>query len=206
MWLAANVFGLAAGLALFGVLDSTVGEMGDTGDAIAHVGGLPLAAAVFGFGQWLVLRRFVRRSAWGIVGAALGLTVGYIGGFLVADGGTDFVVGLALMGLGSGVVQWLVLRQQYRGAGWWAVASVAGFTIGGAVAVGAAIAGLGDRLGSGVLGYVALVTFFGIVAGAAGGGMTGRVLTGFGRSRGGAVWAPVRPASVPASESNMRRA
>ena len=46
-WVVANALGLAAGMALFGILDDTAGEMGDTGDAIAHLGGLPLAATVF---------------------------------------------------------------------------------------------------------------------------------------------------------------
>jgi len=179
-WVVANAVGLAAGMALFAVLDDTVGELGDTGDAIAHLGGLPLAGTVFGVCQWLILRRYAQRSAWGIVGAAIGLTVGYLGGFLVADGGTDFLVGFALMGIGSGLAQWLVLRRRYRHSGWWAAASGAGFAIGGVVAVGLAVAGLADRLGSGIGGYVALVTFFGIVAGAAGGGLTGLV---FGRLR-----------------------
>jgi hypothetical protein len=69
-WVAANALGLGTGMALFGVLDDTVGELGDTGDAIAHLGGLPLAATVFGLCQWLILRRYARRSGWGIVGAA----------------------------------------------------------------------------------------------------------------------------------------
>jgi hypothetical protein len=98
----------------------------------------------------------------------------------VADGGTDFAVGFALMGIGSGLAQWLVLRRRYWGSGWWAAASGAGFTIGAMVAVGLAVAGLADRLGSGIGGYVVLVSFFGIVAGAAGGGLTGLV---FGRLR-----------------------
>jgi len=179
-WVAANALGLAGGMALFGVLDDTVGELGDTGDAVAHLGGLPLAATVFGLCQWLILRRFVQRSAWGIVGAAVGLTLGYVGGFLIADGGTDFVVGFALMGIGSGLAQWLVLRRHYRRSGWWVAASGAGFAIGAMVAVGIAIAGLADLFGSGIVGYVALVSFFGIVAGAVGGGLTGFV---FGRLR-----------------------
>ncbi len=175
-WVAANAFGLAIGEALFGVLDATVGEKGDTGDAIAHLGGLPLAAVVFGVCQWLVLRKYVRHSAWSVVAAAVGLTVGYLVGFVLADGGVDFVLGAALMGIGSGVAQWIVLRRQYQRAGWWVAASGAGFTIGAVVAVGIAIAGLGDALGSGVFGYVILVSFFGLVAGAAGGGLTGLVL------------------------------
>jgi len=178
-WVAANAIGLAAGMALFGVLDDTVGELGDTGDAIAHLSGLPLAATLFGLCQWLVLRHYAQRSGWGIVGAAIGLTLGYLGGFLIADGGADFVMGFALMGIGSGLAQWLVLRQRYERSGWWAAASGAGFTIGAVVAVGIAIAGLADRLGSGIVGYVALVSFFGIVAGAAGGGLTGFVLGRF---------------------------
>jgi len=176
-WVAANALGLAAGMALFGVLDDTVGELGDTGDAIAHLGGLPLAATVFGLCQWLILRRYAQRSAWGIVGAATGLTLGYLGGFLIADGGADFVVGFALMGIGSGLAQWLVLRQRYMRSGWWAAASGAGFTIGAVVAVGIAVAGLGDRLGSRIVAYVALISFFGLVAGAAGGGLTAFVLS-----------------------------
>jgi hypothetical protein len=96
-WVAANALGLAAGMALFGVLEDTVGELGDTGDAIAHLGGLPLAASVFGLCQWLILGRYAHWSAWGIVGPARGLTLGYLGGFLIADRGADFVVGPALM-------------------------------------------------------------------------------------------------------------
>jgi hypothetical protein len=176
-WVAANAIGLAAGMALFGVLDDTVGELGDTGDAIAHLGGLPLAATVFGLCQWLVLRHYAQRSGWGIVGAAIGLTLGYLGGFLIADGGADFVMGFALMGIGSGLAQWLLLRQRYERSDWWAAASGAGFTIGAVLAVGIAVAGLGDRLGSGVVAYVALVSFFGLVAGAAGGGLTAFVLS-----------------------------
>ncbi len=175
-WVAANALGLAVGMALFGVLDDTVGELGDTGDAIAHLVGLPLAATVFGLGQWLVLRRYAQGSAWGIVGAAIGLTLGYLGGFLLADGGADFVLGFALMGIGSGLAQWLVLRRRYTLSGWWVAASGAGFTIGAVIAVGIAIAGLADRLGNGTVAYVALVSFFGVVTGAAGGGLTGFVL------------------------------
>ncbi len=80
------------------------------------------------------------------------------------------------MGIGSGLAQWLVLRQRYMRSGWWVAASGAGFTIGGVVAVGIAVAVFGDRLGSGIVAYVALVSFFGLVAGAAGGGLTALVL------------------------------
>jgi len=60
-WVVANALGLAAGMALFGILDDTAGEMGDTGDASAHLGGLPLAATVFVVCQWLILRRYAQR-------------------------------------------------------------------------------------------------------------------------------------------------
>jgi hypothetical protein len=175
-WVAVNALFLAAGQAAFGVLDETVGEQGEVGDAVAHLVGLPLAAAIFALGQWLILRRYVRRSGWAAAGSIAGLTVGYLAGFAIADGGADTVLGFALMGVGTGLVQWLVLRRQFEGSGWWAAASTVGFSVGGILAVGAAVAGLADALGGSAAAYVILVTIFGIVGGVVGGTLTGAVL------------------------------
>jgi hypothetical protein len=110
-WVAVNALFLAAGQAAFGILDETVAEQGEVGDAIAHL-------------------------------------VGYLAGFAIADGGADTVLGFALMGVATGLVQWLVFHRQYDGSGWWAAASGVGFSVGGVLAVGAAVAGLGDALGA----------------------------------------------------------
>jgi hypothetical protein len=182
-WVAANAIGLAIGQAAFAVVDDTIGEMGDAGDAVAHLGGLPVAGVIFGLSQWLAIRRYVPGAAWAIPAAAVGLTVGYIGGFLLGGGGVDSVFGFFLMGTATGLVQWLVMRRTYEGSGWWAAASAVGFLLGALVALGVAIAGLAAALPAGIAGFVLLLVFFGLVDGAIGGALTGAVFVGLKATR-----------------------
>jgi len=175
-WVIASTLGLAVGQVLFAMLDATIGDMGELGDGIAHYVGLPLAGAAFGFAQWRVLRRFVERSAWGIVAGAIGLLVGYVLGFLLAGPPIDFVLGYVFMGTAAAIAQWLALRRRVARSGWWVPVSAGAFVVGGIAAVGAAVAGLGDALGSGEVSFVILVLVLGLIVGSISSALTGAVL------------------------------
>lgn len=88
---------------------------------------------VLGLAQWLIVRRYMPRAGWWvpatIVAAVLiaaATVVAYEGGgyrsFFVRNGIGTLVEGLAL-----GMAQWLVLRRHVTRAGWWVVASAAGW-------------------------------------------------------------------------------
>ena len=86
---------------------------------------------LMGFGQWLVLRRWVDRARWWILAStagwggaiALGITM-Y--GIFAAELRWE-VVGVAItlpvVFFGVGLFQWLLLRRWVRRAGWWLLAS-----------------------------------------------------------------------------------
>ena len=91
-----------------------------------------LGAAVLGLGQWLSLRRFgVARTAW-VPATTFGFLAGYVV-FRLAEGNLAgereevlSLVGLvSLVATGVGVGQWLILRSQFRHAGWWILAVLA---------------------------------------------------------------------------------
>ncbi len=175
-WVIASTLGLAVGQVLFAMLDATIGDMGDLGDGIAHYVGLPLAGAAFGFAQWRVLRQFVERSAWGIIAGAIGLLFGYVLGFLVVGPPIDFLLGYVFMGTAAAIAQWLALRRRVARSGWWIPASAGAFVAGAIAAVGAAVAGLGDALGSGEVSFVILVLVLGLIVGSISSALTGAVL------------------------------
>jgi hypothetical protein len=113
-----------------------------------------------GWGFWLL---WVLAST---VGWAVGLAVGDAVGDAVGGGGVVAMV--AAVG-GAGVAQWLLLRRQVHRAGWWILASTAGWAVGLAVggavshavvgAVGSAVRfavllAVGDAVGGAVAGTV----------------------------------------------------
>ena len=80
-------------------------------------------------GQWVLAS---------IVGVALGLAVAMLVVLVVHNlvGGMaeDRVPFLLFLSIGVGSMQWLVLRRPMRRAGWWVLASIAGWTAGDALA------------------------------------------------------------------------
>jgi hypothetical protein len=138
--------------------------------------GLALLGAVAGTGQWLLLRRHLRRaSQWGwamaltfVVGASLAELASFSGVALIPS----FALSFLLLGPVCGIFQWLTLRSQVPRAGWWVLAQAASwlvlFIVSGVVGYGAAI-----YLGGTVDDYLA-VSY--AVGGAALGAMTGAVL------------------------------
>jgi len=196
MWISANALGLGVGMALFAAIAEGMEQSGilgspELGDKVGHLIGLALAGALFGLMQWSVLRRYISQTGWGALGSAVGLTVGYIGGYIMGGPPFDFILAPALAGLLGGIAQWFALRRHVAGAGWWAPASALGFLIGGIAGTAIAILGLGDALGGGYLAWIALNGVVYLVAGAIGGAITASVLMRLLR----------RSAAAPASES-----
>ncbi len=112
------------------------------------VGGILTAAL-----QWVVLRGQVRRAArWiaasVVAAAAVGVVVFAVG---AVDADVGWVLGAGSFGTFVGVLQWLMLRRQFTGAGWWILASTAGWVV--ALPVG------------GFFGWAALGTVYGVVTG-----------------------------------------
>lgn len=179
-WVLANVVGFGVGMAIFAAVAEGIARNGvfgsaEIGDRVGHLIGLPLAGALFGYLQWLVLRRYVSGAGWAVLGAAVGLTAGYILGYIMGGPPFDFVLGPTLAGLFAGIAQWIALRRTYR-AGWWAPLSAGAFALGGIVGTAIALLGLGDALGGSYPAWIALNGVVFAVTGAVGGVITGAVL------------------------------
>ena len=90
-----------------------------------------MTGLLMGFGQWLVLRRWVDRAWWWILAAGAGwggaVALGMTTGLIFIEELRWEIVGWALMVpaifLGVGLFQWLLLRRWVRRAGWWLLAS-----------------------------------------------------------------------------------
>jgi hypothetical protein len=176
-WLTAN----ALGLALWGIIQDTLGEYGPGDSMLASLVGLLLVGAVAGTLQWRVLRSWLGGTGWGILGGSLGYAAGFIAGFTLAGAPLDFILGFMGFGAGSGLGQWLTLRLALARAWRWPLASSLGFGFSGAVGiilVGAS--GLADSvdaaLGGGVVAFAVILSMIGIVSGLVGGTITGLVL------------------------------
>ncbi len=97
--------------------------------------------------QWLTLRRHLSQAGWWVlatlVGWFLGVAfvmtgVGVVIGDWLEYGLVGNVITFGIIGLALGITQWLILRRQVLQAGWWILASLAGWVV-LALAVGKAI-------------------------------------------------------------------
>jgi hypothetical protein len=127
-----------------------------------------LGLAVLLLGQWLILRRFISRAGWWPLLSTVGLLAGTLLGSELGDQverlASNLLLALpesvvsadaslrlssllgpavagACLGDGLGLCQWLLLRGQLPGAGWWPLASTLGFALGAAVGAASPIAG-----------------------------------------------------------------
>ena len=145
-WLLANTAGCLLG---FGLLDVVVRQMGWLAPSTSPDVNIVMSAAVYTLGagllalcQWLLLgMRVSGWAAWAAV-TMLGFLVGDLGsraiegllsGRVPLGELTSFISFCALIGVGVGSGQWLLLRRSFPHAGWWIVANAAGWT-GGALA------------------------------------------------------------------------
>jgi len=102
--------------------------------------------AVIGLAQWLVLRQSVDRAGWWILASAGGWIVGWgliVSGLLVSPESGMFtsIVSGGVIGLAMGLAQWPVLRRVVPQAGWWVLASTAGWILGLAGVLGSTLIG-----------------------------------------------------------------
>ena len=134
-----------------------------------------VSGIVVGSLQWLALRgRLSRASQW-IGTTVLGLGVIHA----VGDGLPDPIAIPTVQAIGGivlGIMQWLLLRREFSRAGWWVLASIAGWLIG--LSLGLAIA---DAIGLMGLAWTPTVGItqhgvVGVVTGIVSGLMTGGAL------------------------------
>jgi len=133
-WTFANSIGWAAGLAAGISLSLAAAKLPwlneDRFFAYATLISLGLTT---GAAQWVVMRRYlprpVRWVAATLTGYLLCLIIG-VGGTIAGLGGTgmwDDVLLLVPFGTAIGTSQWWILRQHYRQAGLWVLATAVGF-------------------------------------------------------------------------------
>jgi hypothetical protein len=134
-WALFRVSGIESGL--ISLLESWIGVEGTNLRVFEFTanGLLGLLEGLFlGLFQWFALRRRIKRALAWIPATALGYALGLVGfwaAFVVITGNqlpegnpTEWAFGLGLLrsgsiGLALGLLQWLVLRRQFRGHGWW---------------------------------------------------------------------------------------
>ena len=90
-----------------------------------------VGVVVVGVLHWLILRRYLDRAIRWVVAnlaaAVVGVLLLWLANLFDPDNG--FVVAVVLHGTTAGLMQWLVLRQQLRQAGWWLLASTVGWLV-----------------------------------------------------------------------------
>ena len=94
--------------------------------------GVAVGGTLIGVLQWLVLRRHVTGAGRWVL-ASLGATavVGVVVfGVGVVNVEAGWFGGVSVFGTVVGVLQWVVLRRQIPRAGWWVLASTAGWVVG----------------------------------------------------------------------------
>ena len=132
-WVGATIMGLAAGTAVVGTLKN-IFAVTLPGDWSAVMTG-----AWVGLTQWVVLRRHLSRAGLWVLASTAGWVLGLPVGGRVGSWANSQIMTAGLATASIGLMQWLFLRQQVLRAGWWVLASAAGWVIG--VAVGEGVAG-----------------------------------------------------------------
>jgi len=159
LWVLANAFGgiaglvagsvLSIGLAIGAALVSAVFAGHDAPVLFSAVWTAVFLVAfgtalgiTIGFAQWLMLRQYVRKAGWWVLASAAGWTIWCLG-IAVATALTNLnetvsevkvanailVAATGSIGLVVGCSQWVVLRRRVRNAGWWILASMAGWAM-----------------------------------------------------------------------------
>lgn len=94
------------------------------------------AGAIVGAGQWFVLRGLIVRSGWWMPATAAGWTAGYLWSNLLFPLTSDPVSNFSLfslwllIGLTTGLCQWMVLRLHYERSALWVPAAIVAAALG----------------------------------------------------------------------------
>ena len=112
-----------------------------------------------------MLQGQLTRAEWGVVlGWVVATAVGWLVGFAVCEAFSAFLRSLSsdglIIGTGVGIAQWLILRRQLNGVGWWVLVTIVGFGVGKLEGDSLAQA-VGGTLGAG-LGGAAIGTTVGL--------------------------------------------
>ena len=88
-----------------------------------------IAGILVGASQWLVLQgRFDRPWRW-IVATSFGWIAGYFITLLMLPQELETLTGM-IIGLTTGIAQWMILRREFHWAGWWIIFSTIGWITG----------------------------------------------------------------------------
>jgi hypothetical protein len=151
--------------------------------------------ALIGGVQWLVLRRWLSGAGWWVVASTLGMALGGGAGLAASfAAGADVIQpwALAILGAPLGIAQWLVLRRHADRTGWWIPLNVLALPVSFTAGLFASFS-LGFDWGpdAGTVFRLVSLAFFGVVAGALFGAISGVFLVGLWR----------RPASAASGAS-----
>jgi hypothetical protein len=95
-----------------------------------------VGGAIAGAGQWLVLRRLFPRAGWWVLATAGGWMAGSLWSTILFPAGTastsvvGAIIALLLLGLCTGICQWLVLRIHYERSELWVPVATLAITVG----------------------------------------------------------------------------
>ena len=133
-WTFANLIGWAAGLAvgvMFTLVATKLPWLNE--DRVFAYATLISLGLITGAAQWIVMRRYLPKAIRWVTATLIGYLlclVIILGGNLARLGGAgvwDDVLLLSLLGTAIGTSQWWILRQHYRKAGLWVLATAIGF-------------------------------------------------------------------------------
>jgi len=95
------------------------------------ISGLTIVISGFLVGsfQWLVLLGRISHPWRWIVSTFFGWTIGYLIMFFAIPVEFEMFEG-AVIGLTTGIAQWMILRRELHWAGWWIIFSIIGWTTG----------------------------------------------------------------------------
>jgi hypothetical protein len=133
LWLMAGAFGWGLGVYLgwFGGGEPKTLQAIPTVILAGYLG-VAVGGILIGVLQWLVLRRHVTGAGrWVLASLGAVAVVGVVVfGVGVVNADLGWVGGVSVFGTVVGVLQWAVLRRQVPRAGWWVLASTAGWVVG----------------------------------------------------------------------------
>ncbi len=113
-----------------------------------------MALVVTGLGiailQWLILQHRISRAWRWLVATNVGWLLSGVIALVAVPVELEFLLVGPLFGAGTGIAQWLVLRQEVHWAGWWIVISTLAWTTGLAVLPGIFLSGIMAGIPTGI--------------------------------------------------------
>ncbi len=147
-WCLANFCGIVIGALLGSMVRSIYFGPNIILGVAAVILGCFVFGAIVGLSQWMVLRKYLAGKRWWILATAWALAGNIIlGSFFIIliskdKPGTfgEVAIILAFLGAILGLSQWLVIRRQLLGAGWWVIANAVGLALGPVILLTSGIA------------------------------------------------------------------